>query len=92
MAWATDDLDALFDSDMPGYELATLTGGDVGGLFRAPFSNAFGLVPDAEPQFTCRTSSVSGVQVNDSVTINGTVYNVTSIEPDANGVTVLVLK
>ena len=51
-----------------------------------------GLVADIGPQAQCKTADVSGVEWHSGLTINGTPYTVTAIQPDGTGVTVLQLR
>ena len=96
MIWDATDLATLLDSDMPGYQLATLAGGaTVGGLFRDGFAPRFGgLVGDDAPDFSARAADVSAVTVGATLTIAGTSYTVAAREPisTASGMTRLILK
>lgn len=51
-----------------------------------------GLVSDIGPQALCQSADVSGVVWADGITIGGTAYTVSAIQPDGTGVTTLQLR
>lgn len=92
MTLAADDLAAFVDEDMPGYVLASIGGSDVPGLFRAPYSGAFGLVASSAPEIMVLTADATGVTVGTSVTVPAGTYTVAEVQPTGNGLTRLVFK
>ena len=60
-------------------------------VFDAPSAQA-GFVADIGPQAHCQTADVADVEWGSGITINGTAYTVTGIQPDGTGVTVLQLR
>jgi len=42
--------------------------------------------------FTCKTSDVTGIAEGSLITINGSSYAVTDLQPDGTGVTMLILE
>lgn len=87
-----DDLAAFFDPDMPGHALATIGGKEVGGLFRKPYAESFGLVGGDNPAFRAPSSDLTGVRAGDDIAINDIHYTVASVRPDGAGTTLLDLK
>lgn len=75
MSLSAADIAAFFDSDMPGYALATFAFGDVAGLFGNNYESALGVAGSA-PSFTCATSSLTGQSVvqGTTLTIGGVSY------------------
>ena len=93
MSFDSDDLAAFVDSDMPGYALGTLSGGGTAaGLFSERGSDAFGLVAAPTRSFLGKSADLTGVTVGSTVTISGTAYTVSAIEPDFTGISRLQLK
>ena len=45
-----------------------------------------------KPLAHCRSSDVTGVDTDDSLTISGTTYSIVNIQPDNTGVTILILQ
>lgn len=86
------DLAAFVDEDMPGYVLATLSGGDVPGLFGSHPVEAFGIAHASHFSFRAVSTSVSAVAVGDAITINGASFSVAERMPNGNGMTLLLLK
>lgn len=48
-------------------------------------------VANLSPQVIVRTTDVSDVSLSSTIEVEGTTYNVTAIEPDGTGITVLRL-
>mgnify|MGYP002623590714 FL=1 len=46
----------------------------------------------SQPIAHCRSSDVTGVDTDDSITISGTTYSIVNIQPDNTGVTILILQ
>lgn len=46
----------------------------------------------SDPRFTCATVDVDGVEVEDTLTKDGTQYVVAEIQPDGTGITTLMLR
>lgn len=93
MSLAAADIAAFFDSDMPGYALATFSFGDVDGLFTDNYQALLGMIDGSAPAFTCATSDLSAVARGTAVTINGTAYTLKQgpQEDAATGKSVLLL-
>ena len=49
-------------------------------------------IDGTQPVVTCRSSEVTGVDTDDTITISSITYNITNIQPDGTGVTVLILQ
>jgi hypothetical protein len=49
-------------------------------------------IDGTQPVVTCRSSDVTGVDTDDTITISSVTYNITNIQPDGTGVTVLILQ
>lgn len=94
MPFDAADLAAFNDSDMPGYALASFTGGSVAGRFRATTGELFGITPNDRAQFSAAAADLSAVVVGAAVTINGTAYTVAEIMDSdiGQGMTRLMLK
>jgi len=92
MPFDAADLAAFLDPTMPGYSLASIAGVPVGGLFRRPYSESFGMVGGDNPQFRALSSDLAAIAPGDSLTIEDTTYTVASVRPDGRGMLVLDLK
>jgi len=68
----------------------------ISGLFDKEYIavDSGGSVPVAmqQPMFTCLTSSVSSAQENDTLVISSVTYKVRVVQPDGQGMTVLILE
>lgn len=60
-------------------------------VFDAPAAQA-GFVADIGPQALCQTADVAAVAWGSGITIAGTDYTVSAIQPDGTGVTTLQLR
>jgi hypothetical protein len=49
-------------------------------------------IDGTQPVATCRSSDVTGVDTDDTITISSVTYNIVNIQPDGTGVTVLILQ
>lgn len=49
-------------------------------------------VDGTQPVVTCRSSDVTGIDTDDTITIDSVTYNIVNIQPDGTGVTVLILQ
>ena len=88
--WDAADRAAFIDPDLPAYTLAVKgSGGTLGGHFRQPYAEAFGLVSGSSPTFQCDVAStpVRG----ETLTLDGTLYVVASVKPDGKGFAMLEL-
>ena len=94
MPFDAADLAAFNDSDMPGYALASFSGGDVAGRFRTVSAELFNIVAENRVQFSAAADDLSAVAVGAAVTINGTAYTVAEVMEDdvGQGMTRLMLK
>lgn len=86
------DLSTIFDTDMPGYALATIGAGTVDGLFLNTYSEGYGLVGGTQPVFRCATTDVPTVIEGTAITINAVAYTVRAVEADGTGITLIRLE
>lgn len=82
MPFDADDIATFNDPDMPGYALATIGALSVHGRFRAAYAEAMGFVGGSSPAFSGASSELASVNEGASVSIGGTSYTVSGIEPD----------
>lgn len=87
-----DDIAAFNDPDMPGYALALIGAAPVHGRFRAAYAEAFGIVGGTSPSFSAASADLESVNEGDTITIGGTSYTVSGIEPGGTGQTRLKLE
>lgn len=77
-------------------ETATIDGASVRGHFENEHDpvNAGGMVEFSiqSATFTCKSSDVTAIAEGSLITINGSSYAVTDIQPDGTGVTMLILE
>lgn len=92
MPFDAADLAAFLDPTMPGYRQATVGEVTIGGLYRKPYAESFGMVAGDNPAFRCLTSDLPDVLPGDDIAIDGTHYTVASVRPDGTGMTLLDLK
>ena len=93
MSWDADDLALMFDTDLPGYRLATVGASSVGGVFRAPPAAAFdALVGGNAPRFFCATAELPTLTRGLSVSVNSTSYTVGDWDHLAEGITQITLE
>lgn len=92
MPFDAADLAAFLDPTMPGYAVATIDEVAIGGLFRKPYSESFGLVGGDNPQFRALSSALASVAPGDCLTLEDASYTVASVRPDGRGMIVLDLK
>jgi len=93
------DLAGFFDTDAHGVS-ATITIGGSSSTINVILNKEYfaidpGLGIDVEgtqPVVTGRTSDMSGVDNEDTITIDSITYNIVSTQPDGTGVTALVLE
>lgn len=90
MPFDAADIAAFNDADMPAYASATLGAVTVGGRFRARYAELLG-VSGNSPVFAAATDDLATAAVGGAITIDGTAYTITAIEPDSLGQTVLRL-
>lgn len=92
MPFDADDLAAFLDPDMPGYQQATIGEAAVGGLFRKPYAESFGLMASDSPSFRALSADLATVAPGDDIELNAIHYVVTAVRPDGGGTTLLTLK
>lgn len=92
MPFDAADLSAFLDPTMPGYALAMINEVAVGGLFRRPYAESFGMVGGDNPAFRALSDSLLAVRAGDRIEINAAHYTVASVRPDGAGMTLLDLK
>lgn len=86
-----DDLTIL----MADGETAVIDGSNVKGHFEHEHDPVQAGMVEFSVQsasFTCKTSDVSSVAEGETVTISGSSYTVTDVQPDGTGVTMLILE
>lgn len=86
----TEDFTVFFNVEEHG-TTASYDGTDIVGVFDREYADVLGMEASA-PTFTCAASDVPGVAHNDTLTIDGDVYTVRSVQPDGTGVVVLILE
>lgn len=92
MPFDADDIAAFNDADMPAYAVATIGADGVAGRFRSAYTAAFGIDGTA-PLFDAASTDVATVVRGTALTVHGTNYTVTGVEPDAvTGMTRLKLQ
>ena len=87
------DLDTFLNSDEFAVDI-TYGGGTIKGIFDNEFiaNNQDEIsVEDLQPQVIVKTSDVPGLAHGATMTIESVVYNVTGIQPDGTGLTVVIL-
>lgn len=91
----TSDLDIFFSSD--GFAVqATYEGRIINVIFDSEYQALEMLgggvgVESSSPSALCKTSDVSNAKHGDTLTISGTTYYVTGVQPDGTGITRLLL-
>lgn len=91
MPFDAADIAAFNDSDMPGYAAATLGAATVAGRYRQSYADALG-ISGGQPMFSGASSDLTAATVGGAITIGGSGYTITAIEPDTFGQTVLRLQ
>lgn len=99
-AQMTADLDAFFDVSGFAVAASLVMGGgspvDVAVIFDSPYLEsdpAAGVgVESTQPTARIKTADAAGIVHGDTLTIGATVYTVTGVQPDGNGVTLLNLR
>lgn len=86
----TENLAAFFDTDAFA-TTATIGTASVSVIFDAAYAGALGVAGSA-PTLLVVSADVAGVARGDAVTISGSSYTVTNIEPDGTGLTRLTLQ
>lgn len=71
---------------------ATIGAATVTGIFDSVYQQALGLVAGSSPQLVIRSADAGSVANGSAVTVAGTSYTVTAIEPDGTGLTILRLQ
>lgn len=92
------DLENFFDTETHG-STATVTingsGSSISVIINKEYFAIAGESVDVDgtqPIVTCRSSDVTGVDTDDTITIDSVTYNIVNIQPDGTGVTVLILQ
>ena len=96
---ALEELSAFFDTTEHGTAATFTRAGPPGVSVVCVFRNEFFQVDDgmvavesSQPLVTVESSKITGVAHGDTMTIDGTTYNIVAIKPDGTGVTDLVLE
>lgn len=88
-----EDLAAFFDTATGFAQSATVAGQSVPVIFDNGYTTVLGgLVESTGPSCIAKTTDVADVVQGDTITIDGTVYTVTGVQPDGTGVTTLQLR
>lgn len=88
-----EDLAPFFDVAGGFAENATAGASTFPVVFDNGYQSAMGgLVESTGPTCQAKTSDVAGLSQGSGITINGTAYTVTGVEPDGTGVTTLQLR
>ena len=92
------DLENFFDTETHG-STATVTingtGSSINVIINKEYFAIAGESVDidgTQPVVTCRSSDVTGIDTDDTITVGGVTYNIVNIQPDGTGVTVLILQ
>lgn len=85
-----EDLAVWFSLDMPGSRAAVFGGNDIVVLFDNAFLDSNGIA-SRDPFAHARETDVPGIAQGSAITIAGTAYTVSGIEPDGEGVLLLQL-
>ena len=95
---SAQDLLNFFDTDTHG-KSATVTIDGSSSTISVILNNEYFAVAGesvdidgTQPVATCRTSDVANIDTSDSITIDSVNYNITNIQPDGTGITVLILQ
>lgn len=90
-----EDLSPFFDTATGFATSATVGGQSVAVVFDAAYTGALaGLVESTGPQAICSSADVAARSIvhGTAITINGTPYTVTGVQPDGTGLTTLQLR
>lgn len=88
-----EDLAPFFDTASGFAQVATVSGQSVPVIFDSGYTAALGgLVESTGPICQARTADVEDVVQGSTITIDGTDYTVTGVQPDGTGVTTLQLR
>jgi len=92
------DLENFFDTETHG-STATVTINGTGSSINVIINKEYFAiagesvdVDGTQPVVTCRSSDVTGIDTDDTITIDSVTYNIVNIQPDGTGVTVLILQ
>ena len=92
------DLENFFDTETHG-TTATVTingtGSSISVIINKEYFAIAGESVDVDgtqPVVTCRSSDVTGIDTDDTITIDSVTYNIVNIQPDGTGITVLILQ
>jgi hypothetical protein len=95
---SAQDLLNFFDADAHG-KTATVTINGSSSTISVILNNEYFAIAGesvdidgTQPVATCRTSDVTNIDTSDSITIDSIAYNITNIQPDGTGITVLILQ
>ena len=92
------DLENFFDTETHGTSATVTingTGSSINVIINKEYFAIAGESVDVDgtqPVVTCRSSDVSGIDTDDTITIDSVTYNIVNIQPDGTGVTVLILQ
>ena len=84
-----EDLSEIF-SDEDVSDIAVIAGIDVSGIFKSQYIEILDISTYA-PVFTGASSDLSGVLIDEVITIKSQLFSVADIQPDGSGVTQLIL-
>lgn len=92
MPFDAADLAAFLDPSMPGYRPARLGEVTLGGLYRKPYAESFGMIGGNSPSFLALETDLAEVAPGDAIEIDGTPHAITSVQPNGAGLILLSLK
>lgn len=92
------DLENFFDTETHGSN-ATVTINGTGSSIKVIINKEYFAIPGEsvdvtgfQPMVHCRSQDITGIDTDDTLTVGGVTYNITEIQDDGTGVTVLILQ
>ncbi len=92
------DLENFFDTETHGIT-ATVTINGTGSSIKVIINKEYFAIPGEsvdvtgfQPMVHCRTQDITGIDTDDTITVDGVTFNITEIQDDGTGVTVLILQ
>lgn len=88
----TEDVTEFFDQT-DGFAVAcTVDGASVSGIFDNAYLQSLGITAGTGPVLLLPAASVGSADQGDSITVAGTSYTITGLEPDGTGLVLLRLQ
>lgn len=92
------DLENFFDTETHGSD-ATVTINGTGSSIKVIINKEYFAIPGEsvdvtgfQPMVHCRSQDITGIDTDDTLTVGSVTYNITEIQDDGTGVTVLILQ